>query len=354
MPDIVSPPPTGPGRVNVNTVAEAAQVSRQTVTNALLHPERVRPETLSRVRAEIVRLGYRPSSAAQSLQAQRAGAIGVELNALGADYHNAVMAPFVAALTLAAPVHDFHMVTFGSQHHTPTLEGYQQMWRGRVVDAFVLADTHPGDPRPAWLRDQGIPFSSFGRVWDDSGFRRWVDVDGHHGTGLAVEHCFDGGYDAVGYLGSPTGVSVVADSRRTGWQDACRAAGREPGPDGSAPDELDAVRQVADAVVGALGVGGAVVCATDVLAVGALHAVWRAGLRPGFDVGVVGFDDSELARMHGLTSVAQPLADVATIALDLVAAALGGADAGRTDGVLLRPTLTVRASTVRRTPVSPR
>jgi len=87
-----------------------------------------------------------------------------------------------------------------------------------------------------------------------------------------------------------------------------------------------------------------------VLAVGALHAVWRAGLRPGSDVGVVGFDDSELARMHGLTSVAQPLADVATIALDLVAAALGGADAGRTGGVLLSPHLTVRASTARRTP----
>ena len=151
-------------------------MSRQTVTNALRHPERVRPETLSRVQAEIVRLGYRPSSAAQSLQAQRAGAIGVELNALGADYHNAVMAPFVAALTLAAPAHAFHIVTFGSQHHTPTLEGYQQMWRGRVVDAFVLADTHAGRSTTGVAARPGHPVlllrADLGRPWVPSLGRR--------------------------------------------------------------------------------------------------------------------------------------------------------------------------------------
>jgi LacI family transcriptional regulator len=336
----------GVGRVNVNTVAEAARVSRQTVTNVLRHPERVAPETLGRVQAEIVRLGYRPSAAAQSLQAQRAGAIGVELNALGADYHNAVMAPFVAELTLAAPSHTFHMVTFGSPTHTPTLESYQHLWRSRVVDAFVLADTHHGDPRPAWLRDQGIPFSSFGRVWDDPAFTRWVDVDGHHGTGLAVAHCVEAGYATIGYLGSPAGVSVVADARRAGWQDGSGAAGRDPGPDRSGPDELGAVRRVAEEVVAAVGIGGAVVCSTDVLAVGALHAVWRAGLRPGVDVGIVGFDDSELARMHGLSSVSQSLGQVASVALALVAESLAGDDS-RTDGVLLLPGLTRRGSTSR-------
>ena len=334
------------GRVNVNTVAEAARVSRQTVTNVLRHPERVAPETLSRVQAEIVRLGYRPSSAAQSLQASRAGAIGVELNALGAEYHNAVMAPFVAELTLAAPGHAFHMVTFGSPSHTPTLETYQQLWRGRVVDAFVLADTHVGDPRPSWLRDQGIPFSSFGRVWDDPAFTRWVDVDSYHGTRAAVAHCVEAGYATVGYLGSPEGVSVVADARRTGWQDGSRAAGREPGPDRSGPDELDAVRRVADDLVAAVGPGGAVVCVTDLHAVAVLHAVWRAGLTPGADVGIVGYDDSELARMHGLTSVSQPLAEIARQTLDLVHEALAGDDR-RDDGVLLSPGLTVRTTTTR-------
>ena len=90
-------------KVTINTVAESAQVSRQTVTNALLHPERVHPETLERVRSEIDRLGYRPSAAATSLRSQRAGAVGVELNVLGPGYHNAMMAPFLGRSRLRRP-----------------------------------------------------------------------------------------------------------------------------------------------------------------------------------------------------------------------------------------------------------
>lgn len=335
----------GRNRVTVNTVADAAQVSRQTVTNALRHPERVKPETLARVRAEIARLGYEPSAAAQSLQSQRAGAIGIELNVLGPDYHNAVMDPFLVALSMAAPGHDFHMVTFGSSSESPTIDAYRQMWGSRAVDAFVIADTHTGDPRPQWLRDQGIPFASFGRDWDEPAFTDWVDVDGHHGTTLATRHCHQAGYHAIGYLGSPEGLSVVADARRQGWFDACLADGLEAGPAASAPDELDKVGDAADRVVDQVGRGGAVVCATDVFAIGVLHAIWRAGLKPGIDVGIVGFDDSELARMHGLTSVAQPMTAIAGHVLDLVSEAMTGHRSRRTDGILLKPELTIRAST---------
>jgi DNA-binding LacI/PurR family transcriptional regulator len=52
--------------------------------------------------------------------------------------------------------------------------------------------------------------------------------------------------------------------------------------------------------------------------------------------------------MHGLTSVSQSLGEVARLALELVHEALAG-DHARRDGALLRPGLTVRASTTRRT-----
>ena len=336
-------------KVTINTVAESARVSRQTVTNALLHPERVHPDTLSRVRSEIVRLGYRPSAAATSLRAQRAGAVGVELNVLGPDYHNAMMAPFLAALSSGARKYDVHIVTFGSSDAMPTLDDYQHMWESQVVDAFVIADTHPGDPRPGWLAGKGIAFASFGRVWDDPMFTRWVDVDGRHGTSLAVDHCVEQGYARVGFLGAPEGTSVVADARRDGWADGVRRHGLgDVLVARFAADELAAAAAAADEVVAAVGTGGAVVCASDVLALAVLHAVWRAGRRPGADVGIVGFDDSELARMHGLTSLAQPMDDIGDHVLRLVSESLSGApDARGRGGVLLHPTLVTRPSTAR-------
>ena len=332
-------------RVTIETVAEAARVSRQTVTNALRHPERVKPETLDRVRAEIDRLGYRPSLAAQAMQSQRSGAVGVELNVLGPNYHNAMMAPFLAALSVESASHHLHMVTFGSAGDTPTLDAYEQMRQSQVVDAFVIADTHLGDPRPDWLRARGIPFASFGRVWDDPTFNRWVDIDGQHGTALAVGQCRAAGYQRIGYLGWPEGSSAVGDSRHEGWRQACQWDNAQLlSRQGFAVDELDAATHAARPVVAEVGPGGAVVCASDVLAVGVLHAALAAGLRPGVDLGIVGFDDSELARMHGLTSVAQPMEAVSSHVLRLVSESLSGGDSGAT-GVLLPPELTVRAST---------
>lgn len=56
-----------------------------------------------------------------------------------------------------------------------------------------------------------------------------------------------------------------------------------------------------------------IVCASDTLAIGVLHELASRGLRPGADIGVVGFDDSQAAQVFpgGLTSVRQPLEDVA-------------------------------------------
>ncbi|MBD3782923.1 MAG: substrate-binding domain-containing protein [Micrococcales bacterium] len=70
----------------------------------------------------------------------------------------------------------------------------------------------------------------------------------------------------------------------------------------------------------------------------------RAGLEPGVDLGIVGFDGSETASMHHLTSVAQPFDAIAEESLRLVSSALVG-DPAPDEGRLLLPTLTTSRST---------
>ncbi len=340
----MKPLTTSPDRVTILDVARSASVSRQTVSNALKHPERVRPDTLDRVMAAIDDLGYQPSSSAQSLRSQRSGAVGVEVNTLGPRSHNETMAPFLGSLGVRAVEHDCHVVPFGSAHAEPMLHGYEQMWRRHLVDAFIIADTHHGDPRPEWLAVHGIPFASFGRVWDDPTFTRWVDVDGAGGTRTAVEHCVEQGYSTIAYLGWPEG-SVVGDDRRSGWRAACEAAGSEvAGPTASCEQDLDDAITTAMALVSHLGPGSAVVCASDVLALGVHQALLLAGRSVGSDIGIVGFDGSESARMHHITTVAQPLDEIADLCLTLVHDALGGI-APAPAGSILRPDILVGRST---------
>ena len=336
-------PSSARARATVNDVASAARVSRQTVSNALKHPERVRPETLRRVHAEIERLGYSPSTAASSLRQQRAGAVGMELTGLGSQSLSDALAPFLVSLTIAAPSHECHIVTFGSDRGGPTLERYREMWRGRLVDAFVIMDTHHDDPRPTWLAGHGIPFASFGRVWDDPGFTAWADVDGRAGTESAVEHLVASGYGAIGFLGWPAG-SLVGDERRDGWLTATARHGRgDPTLQATSNQVLQEAIDAAGPLVDRVGRRGAVVCASDMLALAVHHVLLSRGLAPGRDVGIVGFDGSQSALAHGLTSVAQPYRAIADELLTQVHDQLTSGQ-HRASGVMLTPTLVPRSS----------
>jgi Periplasmic binding protein-like domain len=86
------------------------------------------------------------------------------------------------------------------------------------------------------------------------------------------------------------------------------------------------------------------VCASDTLVFVAYQVMRDQGLRPGTDIGLIGFDDSDFAQEFGLTSVQQPLAEIARTLLTLP-------DPGRvramppSHGVLFEPIVVARRST---------
>jgi DNA-binding LacI/PurR family transcriptional regulator len=332
-------------RATIHDVARAAGVSRQTVSNALNNPQRVRPVTLERVRTEIDRLGYRPSSAARVMRSSRAGAVGVEMNVRARQGSD--VAPLVLSqLTVRAPRYGVHLVPFADSTLFPTLAGYQDMVRRHLVDAFVFADTHRDDPRPDWLVAEGIPFAAFGRIYGRPELGSWVDVDGQMGTRQAVEHLVAREYRTVAYLGWPLkDDGAVAQDRREGWREAADRLGVS-GPEARCEQDLRAALAAAGTLLDELGPGDALVCASDLLALGAGYAAAARGLRIGRDLGLVGFDGSLVASRHGLTTVVQPFEALAEELLRLVHDQLaGGAPASA--GQLLTPTLALGPSTDR-------
>ncbi len=334
--------PRASGRATIVDVARAAGVSRQTVSNALNAPERVAPGTLERVRAEIHRLHFTPNVTAQQLRRRRASAYGFAVNPTGSARMGHILDEFLVELTIAAPGHRSHLVTFAPDPGD-VLESHKRLLSSGLVDGFVLADTRHGDPRPHWLLEQGVPFVSFGRIWDSPHLEQWVDVDGRAGMHAAVCHLAGSGYARVAFLGWPGG-SAVGDDRRRGWLEGLEDCGLQ-GADlhATSPQAIDRATAAADRLIEQLGDDGAVLCASDLLALGVVRAINRRGLEPGRDVGVVGFDDTDVAEALQVSSVRQPLREAARSAWRLL-------HATGTDGIrpaLLTPTLTVRGSSVR-------
>src|SRR6202042_1094580 len=96
-----------------------------------------------------------------------------------------------------------------------------------------------------------------------------------------------------------------------------------------------------------LGVTG-VICASDVLALGAIRAVRRAGLEVPADVSVVGFDDSGWLNCTDppLTTVRQPIESMGKAAVALLVNQMESVSV-YAEELLFEPELVVRGSTAR-------
>ena len=336
------------GRATLESVARHAQVSRQTVSNALNRPQILNPDTLQRVRTSIEELGYRPNRNAQSLRTGEPRLIGMRVDPVLTP-SGGVLDRFLHALADGSRVHGYHLLVFSPPDPDDDLSGYRDLLSSMTVNAFVLTQTHHDDPRLAYLAERGTPAVAFGRPWGAEDDHHWVDVDGAAGTALAVDHLVERGHGRIAFLGWPQG-SDVGDDRRGGWVRAMQRHGLGLGPQAQSRENLTEACARASDLLESPDPPTAVVCASDVLAVGVLHTVRRLGLRAGTDVAVTGFDDSPTAALlePSLTSVRQPLEQVATQIVRVLGEVLPGRPAPAPtppSGVLVTPSLVVRDST---------
>jgi len=360
----------GAGSPTLDDVARSAAVSRQTVSNVLNAPDRVRPGTRERVRSAIDELGYRPNRAARSLRISASYMIGYRIGPVRADALSPVNDRFLHAVADAARGYGYHLVLFTPEDDADELSAYAAMHHTGTVDGFVLNETDHGDQRPAWLGRRGIPFAMFGRTDADDDGHPWVDVDNEAGTAGAVAHLVARGHRRIAFVGWPVG-SATGDYRAAGWARGLQEAGLAADPTLDVRC-LDGVEPAARAFAPLLDLADpptAVVAASDALALGCLQGARDRGREVGAPadgaadrsrLGVVGFDDTPAARhvTPPLSSVRQPLEQAGREVVAALVSALGrtapvappGLAPGASDAPayetprLLTPELVVRAS----------
>ena len=336
--------PTPHGHVTLGDVARHVGVSAQSVSNALNSPDRLAPATRDRILAAVHELGYRPNRSARALRNQRSRLIGVKVEASRDDRAALLLDQFLHALAESAGAAGCHLILCHADDEAGEIAAYRDLLATTAVDAFVLASTHTDDARVAALRELDVPFATFGRSWDGDEDLAWVDVDGRAGIRAATQHVAGQGHRRIAHLGWPLDSETGRD-RRQGWLEALATLDLEPDLHAEEPDDFDAGTAAAHRLLDAPDPATAIVCSSDTLALGALRALSDRGLRAGPDVAVTGFDNSPAAALTtpGLTSLRQPLEQVAH---DLVAAVeqmLAGSTPTRRQTLLL-PELVVRDS----------
>jgi DNA-binding LacI/PurR family transcriptional regulator len=299
----------------------------------------VRAETRHKVHEAIVELGYRANLAARQMRTGRSRLLAVRIDRLGGDVEGVVLDRFLHGLAEAAGASGYRLVLFTSEGDDGEIATYEELLASYALDAFVLTHTHHGDSRTAWLRRRDVPFITFGRPWGATDRHSWVDVDGATGTELATRHLIEGGHRRIGFLGWPAG-SGVGDDRLDGWARAMAAAGLAvTGLTRRTTNGFGEGKRAALDMLSQRRPPTALVCASDLLALAAREV--------GADA-VIGFDDTAMAHATGLSSVRQPIEEVAAACIRLLVEDLEirrtGVPRDRDRHVLLTPDLVIRDS----------
>ncbi len=311
-------------RATVRDVAERAKVSAKTVSNVLNGTFPVRPTTRDRVELAIQELEYVPNLTARALRNGRSGVIALALPDLCTPYSASLMHEFVLAAGR-------RQLTIQVEESSGVEREAELLSRARtqLVDGLILSSVRleTSDARVAtWLP----PVVMIGETEQPTVDHLWVDNVG--AIGELTRLLIDRGHRRIAILGALAVSSY--DLRARGYREALAAAGLPIDTGLEIPVPAWTTEAAAAAIAGYLDehpLPDAIVCCTDSLAVGVLHALRSAGRRVPDDVSVVGYDDIPEAQFAApaLTTVHVDPKELAEQALDLLASRIADPTAPR-------------------------
>jgi len=290
-------------------VARAAGVSRATASRVVNGSPKVGIEVRQSVERAIAQLGYVPNRAARSLVTRRNDSVGVVIaEPTGRIFSDPFFVEVLRGISGGLAMSQMQLVLVMSQSREEEARAERFLTRGHV-DGAILFSLHGDDPLPEHLRSHGIPVVVGGEP--PRGARvSYVDNDNHGGAFAAVTHLIDLGRTRIatitGPLDMPAGIT-----RRQAYRDALRAAGRTPdaGLEEGGEFTREGGQRAMEVLLQRHPDIDAVFAASDLMAAGALSALYTAGRSVPEDVAVVGFDDSiiALSTQPPLSSVRQSM-----------------------------------------------
>jgi DNA-binding LacI/PurR family transcriptional regulator len=321
-------------------VAALAGVGVGTVSRVLNDSGAVSPGTRRRVQEAIDALDYEPSAAARALSTGRTLAVGIV--APFATRPSVVERLRGAARRISASGYQLVLLDVDRPEHLAGAVRTVAV-KGRFDGLLVISLPLP-ESAVSRVRSAGIPLVLVDR--QEPGLAG-VHIDDEAGGRLAAEHLLGLGHVRIAFVGDEESNPYGFDSsarRRAGYAGALRDAGVEVDPElvVTGPHGRATARRLAARLLSLPAPPTAIFAASDDQAVGVLEAADAVGAVVPRDLSVVGFDDIEIARYIGLTTVAQPLEESGTRGAELLLGRLEGRPAGSEE---LRCELVVRDTT---------
>jgi LacI family transcriptional regulator len=349
---------TGAKAVTLKDVAALAGVSTATVARVIHENGYVSATARERVFTAIQESGYRLNVVAQGLRRQRTLTLGHVLQGILPN-------PFFTEVALgvehAAAEHGYNVLIFNARDDADRERAGVETLLARRVDGIVFTTALRAENVQLVL-DAGVPAVEVEKPLCDEAAA--VVVDNYTGVYDAIEHLLGLGHREIGFLGEPVTplpgaldgrLDRVVQERFAAYRDALESAGVPfaesrivLGDYAHDPGWRD-VKTGADYMTRLLSQSAgvtAVFAASDMLAAGALQALYHRHIRVPDRMSLVGFDDTYAKHLSPpLTTVCQPMFEMGMKAADLVIRAVSEGPPESPAREWFKATLIVREST---------
>ncbi len=330
---VVRSPRRGLGGPTVADVAKRAGVSPMTVSRVVNDEPVVREKTRAKVAAAIAELGYVPNAAARSL------AVGQQCRI--ALLHSNPSASWLSALLMGclaeASAHEAQLIVeeydVQLHGHVETPKAFVERLKAHRIDALLLPSPLCDDPELIGeLHQAAIPLAllASGRPVD---FAFSVSIDEEAAAHAMTARLIGLGHSRIGFIDSEVGFAAGA-LRRTGYLRALAEAGIAADPALVAMGDYSyrSGLAAAETLLSLSPRPSAIFASNDDMAAASVAAAHRRGFDVPRDISVCGFDDSAMATTiwPELTTIRQPVGEMAGMAIRLLIDAVRNIAAGRT------------------------
>jgi LacI family transcriptional regulator len=334
--------PSKQSRLTIHDVAKLAGVSTATVSKVLNNARHVSSGSRESVLRAVEMLGYRPNSAARSLKTKTTRTLGLVTD----DLEGVFTMPLMRGVEEAASQHGFS-VFLGNSYGDPDKErNHLQVLLAKQVDGVILLSGYR-------VKERGSPYQALGGVpvvylyqYTRDADIPCVVPDDEGGAKVGVEHLVNLGRRRIALINGPLSYEAT-HLRFEGYRAALRDSGIPFDPALITVGEWreDSGYALAHELMSLPEPPDAIFCASDLLAVGALHALRGLGTSVPEEVSVLGFDDRPFSAQQrpALSTVALPLYDMGKLAGGLLVSMATG-ESVATGTTLVPCSLVVRQS----------
>ena len=274
-------------RVTIGDVAEAAGVSKQTVSRAINDKGEINAETKRRVMEVVRELGYRPSRLARAMGSQQTRMVGL----IVPDITNLFFPEVARGVQDAALEEDYTVLVVNTDESAEQETRMLELMSAQAVDGIISFTHHMDESRLLAFADGYRPMLLINREVEHPNIDLLL-VDNGKGAELAVDHLIENGHRHIGMLTNvaldPTDIARVhgylAALTRHALTD--HLFGTQASSDGGYRGTLALLQNNPQI--------SALFCYNDMMAIGAMRACHELDKHVPEDVAIVGYDDIQL------------------------------------------------------------